>query len=189
MATHLGSGLAWGHDAFEVGRQAAQEAVRQVGVSDLKLVLVYASTTYDLQQVVLGIRQITGETPLMGCSSAGEFTDHGAISGGVSVALIASDTLHVRLGMGQNFATDLTGAVTHALADFVGNTEHALRAGYLGRTPGWLTKQGNINQRVVFRVEPSSRGVLAHRPIFMIGSFLNLQSLIGGTHGKHTLPL
>ncbi len=57
------------------------------------------------------------------------------------------------------------------------------------KVPGWLTKQGNINQRVVFRVEPSSRGVLAHRPIFMIGSFLNLQSLIGGTHGKHTLPL
>ncbi len=37
----------------------------------------------------------------------------------------------------------------------------------LGGTPGWLTKQGNINQRVVFRVEPSSRGVLAHRPIFI----------------------
>ncbi len=69
------------------------------------------------------------------------------------------------------------GQLTEALTDF------------LCGPPGWLTKQGNINQRVVFRVEPSSRGVLAHRPIFMIGSFLNLQSLIGGTHGKHTLPL
>lgn len=36
--------------------------------------------------------------------------------------------------MGQDFTTDLAGTVTHAMADFVGNTEEALRAGYLGRT-------------------------------------------------------
>ncbi len=73
--------------------------------------------------------------------------------------------------------------------DSDGNVQHIAAHHITIDEAGWLTKQGNINQRVVFRVEPSSRGVLAHRPIFMIGSFLNLQSLIGGTHGKHTLPL
>jgi hypothetical protein len=70
----------------------------------------------------------------MGCSSAGEFTDSGATSGAVAVALIGSDTINVRLGVGRNFTQDLPGAVTHALAGFIGNSETVLRTGYLGRT-------------------------------------------------------
>ncbi len=134
MATRIGSGLASGDDSYHIGHLAATQAITQVSAHELKLAIVFASTTYDLPRVLQGVRQVTGEAPLMGCSSAGEFTESGATSGAVSVALISSDTLQVRLGVGTNFTEDLTGSVTHALADFVGNSEQALRAGYLGRT-------------------------------------------------------
>ena len=46
---------------------------------------------------------------------------------------------------------------------------------------GWLTKQFYRNQQVEARSELRSIGVFAHCPVFMIGWFLNLKSLKGGT--------
>ncbi len=134
MPTRLGSGLSLGDDSFQVGQQAAAQAAAQLDNLEPKLAIVFASPTYNFSETLRGVRQVTGTTPLMGCSSAGEFTDSDVTSGSVAVAIIGSDTLNVQLGVGRDFTQDLPGAVTQALADFKGNSEQALRAGYRGRT-------------------------------------------------------
>lgn len=134
MGTQVGSGLASGQDSYEVGQAAAQQAVARMGSGDIKLTLVFASPTYDFTEVLRGIHRVTHAAPLIGCSSAGEFSDAGAASGAVAVTTIASDTLQVRLGVGRHFPQSLEESVRLALADFVGNTDASLYTGYPGRT-------------------------------------------------------
>lgn len=134
MATYVGSGLAWGKDSYAVGQDAARQAVARMGASDIKLTLVFASSAYRLEDVLQGIRAVTHAAPLLGCSSAGEFTDCGATCGAVAVTTIASDTLQVRLGAGRHFTQDVAAAVRQARASFVGSTDTSLYTGYPGRT-------------------------------------------------------
>lgn len=134
MANRMGSGFAKGEEGRRVGRQAAEKALAGMGGGEVKLALVFASPTYDLKEVLRGIREVIGPAPLMGCSSAGEFSDAGVTTGAVAVAALASETLEVRLGVGRNLKQDLRASVSQVVAGFVGNSEAALRRGYRGRT-------------------------------------------------------
>ena len=69
-------------DAFAAGSAAAKAAVG--GATDPKLVIVFASHRYAPQSLLDGIGQVTGDAPLIGCSTAGEIaasgpTDHGVV--------------------------------------------------------------------------------------------------------------
>ena len=62
-------------EARRAGREAAAAALG--GRADPKLVIVFCCETYDLAELVEGIRAEAGDTPLIGCSTAGEISTAG----------------------------------------------------------------------------------------------------------------
>jgi FIST N domain. len=73
MTTEFGTGIAKGENSFEVGKLAAQQAISKIK-REVNLSIVFSSSKYNYNEVVKGVRAIT-DAPLIGCSTAGEFTE------------------------------------------------------------------------------------------------------------------
>ena len=71
------------------------------------LVIVYACVSYDLPQLIAGLRGVTGATPLVGASSSGQFHDGGVTIGrGVSVLVLAGGEYRFGVASGRGLAAD-----------------------------------------------------------------------------------
>lgn len=64
----------------------------KAGAKDASLSVVFVSTAYDYQAVVKGVREVTNNAPLIGCSTAGEFTEERVEKESVACAVISTDT-------------------------------------------------------------------------------------------------
>lgn len=69
-----GTGTSELSDAQMAGREAAIAATQTLDGATPLLVIVYASVRYDLVELLAGIREVTGETPLTGMTSCGHFS-------------------------------------------------------------------------------------------------------------------
>jgi methyl-accepting chemotaxis protein len=114
MATKFVTGLAKGAVSIDVGKEAAKMALQKLGGSKVNLSVVFSSPKYNYQEVIKGIREITNNAPLIGCSSAGEFTEEGVQSGSVVCALLSSDTHKFFTGIGKGLREDETSCVREA---------------------------------------------------------------------------
>ncbi|MEO6712300.1 MAG: FIST N-terminal domain-containing protein [Mycobacteriales bacterium] len=72
-------------DARQAGSAAARAAMHS---SDPKLVVVFASDSYDLPVLLSAISQETGDAPLVGCTSAGQIGTAGLSRSSVSVTIL-----------------------------------------------------------------------------------------------------
>jgi hypothetical protein len=71
-------GVGYGDDSFQAGASACQDAVgRLEGGIKADVVIVFASSKYDQEAVLKGIRSISGDTLLVGSSTAGEISTQG----------------------------------------------------------------------------------------------------------------
>jgi len=135
MPTRVGTGVGKGEAGWECGREAARAALAQIGPGGSpSLVIVFASPHYHHGEVLRGIRSVTGHAPLLGCSSAGEFTELGMSSQSVVVAAISSDTMRFTVGCGRHLKQGLSRAVGEAISNFRGLVPGSLRAGLVHRT-------------------------------------------------------
>lgn len=123
MATKFGTAIVKGKDSFAAGNEAAKEAMEKAGVTKVDFSVVFASSVYDYQAVVNGVRQATGNAPLIGCSTAGEFTDDKTDKGSIACAVISSDTHKFFLGMGKGLKEDEIKALKDASSGFPSITE------------------------------------------------------------------
>jgi hypothetical protein len=94
MTSQVGSsrwirvGHAWDSDARAAGVAATLDAR---GGADPELLLVFASFTYDLRELLDGVAEVAGEVPVIGCSTAGEIGPGPALSNGVVVVGFGGD--------------------------------------------------------------------------------------------------
>jgi signal transduction histidine kinase len=93
---------------------AAKEALAAIRVHRPSAVLVFASVQHDLPQVVRGVREVIGDVPLLGSTTAGEICD-GLHHGTVVVTVLASPYLSVRVGVGEHVSRDWRAAVAAAV--------------------------------------------------------------------------
>lgn len=104
METKVGVGESKKTDSFEAGSEAAQTALSRAGLARCDFVFLHATVGYDQQALLNGVRSVTGEAPLSGCSGEGIITQAGpegemvfTLSGmkkgsdAVGVMVIASD--------------------------------------------------------------------------------------------------
>ena len=115
MATRFATGTSKGDNSFAVGKEAAQEALSGLDGMAPGLAVVFCSSIYDYKEVLHGIREITKATPLVGCSSAGAFTEKGVAEKSVVVGLISSDIYKVYSGLGKGLRESTAKAVEDAL--------------------------------------------------------------------------
>ena len=119
MATWMGSGVASGEQSRETAVEAATQALESMGhIDQIKLSVVFAAPSYDLQEVVNAIKETTGDAPLIGCTSAGAFASGGYESSGIAVSTIASDHCEVNLGKAADYVGDTPAAVETATRSF-----------------------------------------------------------------------
>ena len=112
MATQFATGFGSGEGAATTATESALAGLD----GDVDFVVVFCSSAYDYEDVVDSIRAETGEAPLIGASTAGEFTDEQAGEGGIAVTAIASDEMAFYTGIGHGLSDDLRGAVEDAAA-------------------------------------------------------------------------
>ena len=107
MSTILATGLSKsGDSAAETARDAVMRAKEKLGTERVDLSIVYSSSEYDHGEVVDAVREATGNAPLIGASSAGEFTEERVESGSVAVGLLASDEIKVFTAIAKGVKED-----------------------------------------------------------------------------------
>jgi hypothetical protein len=84
----LGVGQASEADARQAGAQAAERALLH---EDAKLLIVFCSESYNLEELLRGINERSGGAPLVGCSTAGEIASNGAGDAGVVVTALGGE--------------------------------------------------------------------------------------------------
>jgi len=112
----VGQGISREEDAFTAGRGAAGMAMSTVSRQPVAAVIVYASASYDLRELLRGVRQVVGDALVFGTTTAGEIRG-GLYHGGVVVCVLASTYLTVRCAIGRDVAQDWRRATETAMAD------------------------------------------------------------------------
>lgn len=108
--------LAVGHsnsDAKTAGREAAEQALEG---EDPKLLVVFCSSAHDLEALVTGVRERSGNVPLIGCSTAGEIATDGPGDSGVVVTALGGEGFAATTAVGREASNDLRAAGESAAA-------------------------------------------------------------------------
>jgi hypothetical protein len=77
MKTIVGAGESKKEDAFMAGVEAAKIALNNAEISSCDFVFVFATVGYNQQELLNGVRSVTGSAPLSGCSGEGVITQAG----------------------------------------------------------------------------------------------------------------
>lgn len=134
MATRMSVGHAAGStDAAALGRQAASEAREALGATPI-LGVVFATSKLDLATLAVGLAEVLGDVPVIGCSSAGEFVTDRISDGGVAVSLLWSDEIGVAVGLGEGLRANTPRAVRQLCADLRRNVTTPAPAGATHRS-------------------------------------------------------
>lgn len=75
-----------------------------MGLSTAQLVLVFASARFDHQALLKGVRSVTQETPVVGCSTAGEITAAGPSKRSAVVVTLQSNVMTAVPGFGARLS-------------------------------------------------------------------------------------
>lgn len=123
MGTNFVTGWAKEKDSYEAGRKAAQLALEKLGQQRIDVSIVFASSVYDYTAVINGVREVTQNAPLVGCSSAGEFTEEKIDKESVVCALVSSDTHKFFPGLGKGLKEDEIKTMQQAAEHFPQSVE------------------------------------------------------------------
>lgn len=106
MAAKLVTGLACVGDSVVITENALEEALEKLGGSPPGLALVHASSKTNYGKVLETVRARVGSIPLIGCSTAGHFTENRVGEGGVAIGLISSDSMAFSTAVAQGLRYD-----------------------------------------------------------------------------------
>jgi hypothetical protein len=95
----VGVGASEASGAVAAGRQAATAAVAELAGEPPALVLVYGSVRYRAPDLLAGIREVTGDAPLVGATSSGHFHNARVTLPGRGVAVLAVTAGPYRFGV------------------------------------------------------------------------------------------
>lgn len=123
MGTKLATALVRGEESFAVGVKAGSQARDKMGGGKVDFSFAFVSSKYDYPAVVRGIRKATDNAPLIGCSTAGEFTEEAVEKGAVACGVVSSDTHRFFGGLGTGLRENEIVALKEASAGLPSNVE------------------------------------------------------------------
>jgi hypothetical protein len=111
MATRAGVGKSTNKKSFDAGREAALQAMEQLGDGPVDLVIVFGTTGYDQAALLQGVADVTGTSPLTGSSAEGVITQTGSDEGShaVTVQVIRSDALKFQTLIAEGVSSNAAG--------------------------------------------------------------------------------
>jgi methyl-accepting chemotaxis protein len=115
-ATRFGRGIAAGSDTEPVVSEALTAARADLGsAADVSIAVVMCSPEYDLPTVLDTVQSGLGDVPLIGSTTAGEFTDQEVTDGGVVVALISAPDMAVHTSLATGASVDVFDTAKNAV--------------------------------------------------------------------------
>lgn len=119
MASQFVSSIVTHDDSFIAGKEAATQCIEKLQSSQTDLIILFCSAGYSYQAVIRGIYSVIDpSTPLIGCTTAGQFTDQAMHKAGVACAVISSDTHQFFSGIGTQLRTNPINAIQNATVSF-----------------------------------------------------------------------
>lgn len=111
------TGMSLDFNSFKAGRTAAATAASELGECDPGLVLAYATSGHEQEEVLRGIRSIFPDAALSGATVEGLITRQGACEDTHAVGLMAlsSADLEFHTLLGRNFSDDSEGCAADIL--------------------------------------------------------------------------
>lgn len=118
MATQFGTATVARDTGPKAGEAAASEAVDRMDTDRVDFCQVFVSPTFEYGKVLDGVRSVIGDdAKLIGCSSSGEFSDHGVENGSVSIGLVTGDDLEFFTSMATGLSDDVGTTIREAASD------------------------------------------------------------------------
>lgn len=121
METVVGVGTSSDSNPKEAGAEACRQALAKV--SNPELFIVFSSSKFDQKEMLSGVKEISKDVPLIGCSTAGEITSAGAAEGSVAVMAIQSDSVDFTIGKGGDLKTGVREAGAQLAKDITGRAK------------------------------------------------------------------
>ncbi|MEA2517377.1 MAG: hypothetical protein QOG16_1215 [Actinomycetota bacterium] len=100
----VGVGRSADKESYTAGSSAATNALRG---RDASLMIVFASDDYDLEELLRGINDVSGDRPLIGCSTAGEIATDGPDDSSVVVTALGGEGFSVTTAAARGASKDL----------------------------------------------------------------------------------
>jgi hypothetical protein len=126
MSIQSGVGFSSNSNAKAAGSEACQKAIGKV--EKPSLVIAFSSVGYNQPELLAGIREISKEAPLIGCSDAGEITgEEGTSKGGVAVMVLGSDSVVFTIGQGGKIADGAREAGTALANDIISQSKDKIK--------------------------------------------------------------
>lgn len=106
MAIQVGVGSSKRINSFLAGKDAASIARDKMGRGRPDLTIIFASVIFNQEEMLKGVLSVVGDSPLVGCSGAGEITTEGPEKKSLVVLVLASDSLRATIGLGEAISRD-----------------------------------------------------------------------------------
>ncbi len=103
MAMKMVTAIGKGPEAGALGEHLAQEIKAGLGKQEAGFVMLLASSKYDRQALLKAVRQVLGSAPLIGCTTAGEFTEKEVVKESVALTVLSQSedyAFHVSMATG-----------------------------------------------------------------------------------------
>jgi len=100
-----GVGVSNNFDAAKAGAEACKEALSQTD-NKAKLIMVFSTVAYEQEKMLKGVRSVSKNIPLVGCSDSGEITTGGPTSKHVAVMALYPDNIDFTIGLGTGADKD-----------------------------------------------------------------------------------
>lgn len=111
MSLKVSVGISEGEDSYTVGANACQDALTKLDADKADLAIVFASSKYDQEKMLSGVRSVSKNALLVGSSTAGEITTDGpANKPSVAVMLMNAPEIKFYAAVGENIAADARAA-------------------------------------------------------------------------------
>lgn len=106
MSVKAAIGQSWAVDGHQAGLEAARQALEQLGRAPIAFSWMVVSHSYQVEQVLAGVTELTGDAPILGFSTSAELSNTGRSRRSVLVGLLSGENVHGRSGWWPEFSQD-----------------------------------------------------------------------------------
>ena len=163
------SGQSLAPDTVKATREAFARAQPSLAGRPVSLAFLFASSRHDIGRATAELGALTGDAPVLSCTTAGEITERGLSHRGLAVFLIACEDMRTLVNFTDALETDLERAVAELTEGF---DAAALAARQDGCTQSMTVA---LLDGLSTNGEPLVEGLLAHTRGY--------QRLVGGAAG------
>jgi len=99
---NVGVGSSGERDSFSAGREAIENAFKELGSTEADALIVFGAPKFDQQKLLDGITSLSKDTLMIGGTTAGEISTKGLSTNSVVIMALKSNTIKFSTGLGEN---------------------------------------------------------------------------------------